>query len=158
MTEPTTELAITPALAPLRDSIARLPDMTPEEVLILYEQAAFMAQQLKALRDELKDAMVEYIREHGEINAGNSVRYVVGTEKRTKCRDRKALLHALLEACGGDLDRLGECLASDAFKHGACRKVLEDQWDAHFSVEVVYNVETKTPKMEVKRIDGQNNW
>lgn len=68
--------------------------------------------------------MVGWINTNGPIEFG-TIRYYVGPEKKTKCRDQQATADAILTACGGDWERFASCLASGAFKHGAVRVLLD---------------------------------
>jgi hypothetical protein len=51
------------------------------------------------------------------------VRYYVGRKLKTRCRDPKATFDGILEATGGDMDAVKECLSSDPFKQGAVKRI-----------------------------------
>jgi hypothetical protein len=88
-------------------------------------QLEWMQRRIKEVRDELESRLIERIELTGEFLVGET-RYYVGNPKKTKCRDNLATLNALLTVCEGDVDRLAECLASGAWKHGTVRVLLED--------------------------------
>lgn len=83
--------------------------------------------QLERAKERAKavdEAMLEHIEATGEDIVIGDVRYYAAHPKDIDCPDKEATAVAVLEAVGGDMRRFGECLSSDAFKPGACRKVL----------------------------------
>jgi hypothetical protein len=105
----------------------------------------------------LKERAKEYIREHGSFTVGEQ-RFYLAPEKTTKCRDVKATLHTLLGAFGGDLDRVTECLAAAAFKHGQVRASLADvgnptAFDVLFETSEETDVKTGKPLKSVQRVN-----
>jgi hypothetical protein len=78
---------------------------------------------------------IAWIEHNGHLVIGD-VRHYVGDNRTTKCPAPSKTLDALLTATGGDMEKVAGLLASDPFKHGACREYLGGQWDDHFIVEV----------------------
>lgn len=90
----------------------------------------------RELKAKLDAAMVTYIKANGPITIG-PVRWYVGVKKTTKCTDVGEAAKTMLELGGPDL--LRDVLSSNAFKHGATRKRLDEigsgeQYDRLFTV------------------------
>jgi hypothetical protein len=68
--------------------------------------------------------MIEKIELTGQPITIGPVVYTIGDPPVTKCLDLRGTLEALFEACEGDVGKVAECLASNGWKHGACRSVL----------------------------------
>lgn len=121
-----------------------------ENVLLALGYAKRLRELAKELTDQAEQAAIGYIKEHGEFAVGET-RYYVGVRKDTKCKDAKAVLAAVLEVTGGDLDAVNECLSSGAWKPGATKKVLGDAAVQHFeTVEVGELREGKAvPRLQV---------
>lgn len=89
----------------------------------LGEVAAVKAE-AQRLKDELEADMLDYAREHGAFEIGQT-RYYVGREtKHERVVKPATVLAGLLDATGGDLDAIGECLASAAWKQSSVRGTL----------------------------------
>lgn len=142
----------TPAFIPpheqLRNAVDNISPEMPLEVLLAFEdQVSFFKQFMKELSNTLKDRLYEWIEANGEINLPEmNKRYYNAQETKTKCRDKKALIEALLDATKGDIEALAELLSSDPFKQGACKIPLGDKWDDHFEVVLVNKGKTGKPK------------
>lgn len=110
-----------------------------------------LAARIKELQADAKAAMLERIRDSGPFQIGEFL-YQLTKPRKVKCRDATAPMKVLLEVTGGDLDKINECLASDAWKHGAIKSVLEEckapgeTWDTLF--EVSYG-----DKLEVTKVN-----
>lgn len=75
----------------------------------------------------------------------------IPTIKRTRCKDRGATLQAVMDAAGGDMELVVSTLASDAFKHGACRQILSDEaYSSLFTTSEVEKLEEGASKSEPK--------
>ena len=96
---------------------------TKYDLLTALGLVARLKEIVKELSASAEAGAIAWIQANGEFQEG-SVRYYVAANKTTKCPDQRAALEAVLEAGGGDLDKLAEMLASGAFKPGACRKFL----------------------------------
>jgi hypothetical protein len=78
----------------------------------------------KELKRDFESRLLAVIEETGRDVVVNETRYYAAFPSDTKCPDRRRALRELLDAAGGDIDVVADCLASDAFKPGACRAVL----------------------------------
>jgi hypothetical protein len=101
----------------------------------------FVAQAAKEARRLFESAMEQRIRETGQEIVVGDIRYYLGTEKKTTCKNPSATIRAILEAAGGDEDRLIQCLSANWVKPGTTRKMFEefgcpDQFDALFDVQI----------------------
>lgn len=143
------------------DMLARLDAMSPEEAGEFYSRVAALKAEFREWCQALDESMVEYVQSNGDVpiqTADGTKRLYVGVEKRTKCPDPKATLQAMFEASGGDFDAVARCLASGAWKHGACRPVLGERWGECFTVEEVVDLKTGAPKRALKQtqeVDGE---
>jgi hypothetical protein len=109
-----------------------------------------MAREMKA---KLEQALIEYIEANGDITIG-TVRYYVGHPKETKCVNVAGAVEALLQATGGDFEKVCECLSGSAVKPGATRKVLpEDVFAGLFETTEKVTLEEGKPKKAVQKID-----
>lgn len=148
------ELTKANPLVEMQSEIAAIDATTPHDVVaeivtrVDYFKGA--AKQLDAL---LKEALMEYLNEPGKELIIGEARYYIGTKKKVVSGDKGKLLEALLESSGGDFEAVADVLASQPFKHGACRTVLDDKWGDHFTEIVEECVETKKPKKEVKVVN-----
>ena len=135
-------------LAKLETDILVLnPDAPIDALLGLMNRVRAAKDQLRKIERMIEDRGIEFINARGAFRAGD-ILYTVGRDKRVKCTDPKSLLSTLLEATGGDLDRVADCLASDAWKSGATRQTLEEhgrsgEFDRHFNMEEVPRLKLK---------------
>lgn len=147
MTQPTAQLE------PLETAIARIEPTTPiDDVAYALNRLDSYMQFGRELKQRLEEAVIDWIQANGDLVIGD-VRYYVGVRKTTKCIDVAAAVDALLAASGGDMQAFVACLASDALKHGAAKKVLGEQWDRYFKVEAKPKLENEQPKKELMKVD-----
>jgi hypothetical protein len=100
-------------------------DTPVEDIADVMGKLEWLIRRAKEVKDELESRMVEKIQAHGEFVIGE-VRYYVGNPKKVKCQSNADTLNAMLAYCGGDVERLSDCLASDAWKYGTVRTLLEE--------------------------------
>jgi len=132
-------------------------ESTADQVAEAITQVDFFMSQARELRRSLDDALLKWLShpDHRELIIGD-IRYYAGTEKKIKCVDPMATLESLLDATDGDINRVVECLASGAWKYGACRNLLsEEQYKSCFSEELVSDLKTGKPVKQVKKIDSR---
>lgn len=141
------------ALVRLETAIERLtsPTATDEDFLAAQDLEASLKQIVRDYSARLEEAAIAYIQRRGGSVETLTARFYVGTAKTTKCRDVPRAVDAVLQACGGDFDRLMECLASQPLKHGACKAVLGDEWERHFEVTERLDMKTGKPARGVKK-------
>lgn len=121
---------------------------------------AFMEQLnrgVRELKDRLETATIAYIEKNGEIHDGD-VRYYVGPNKSTKCTDVRETVRVVLEATGGDVDAVCDCLSSGAFKPATTRKRLADAGmqeaaDRLFVTTETPDLKTGVVKKSVQKFD-----
>ncbi len=113
----------------------RIDAMTPRQQGEVYTKA----RAFKSLALELVEAVDAALLEQCEMGreplvetADGLKRLYATNEKTIKCRDAKATLASLLEQHGPDV--AAQALASNAFKQGACKALLGDEWPNHFEV------------------------
>lgn len=141
------------ALVRLETAIERLmsPTATDEDFLGAMDTEAGLKQIVREYSARLEEAAIAYIQRRGGSVETLTARFYVGTEKVTKCRDVPRAVDAVLQACGGDLDRLKQCLASGALKQGECKAVLGNEWGRHFDVTERLDMKTGKPARGVKK-------
>jgi hypothetical protein len=134
----------TTALAKLTGDILAINDtMTADQVLEVREKLLFAKAKIRELEKDMNDGLIEWMRVNGDLQISEDKRLYIGKDKRIKCNNTAATLEALLTKTGGDFDAVCDCLSSNAFKHGACRTPLGDDWDTHFDVEEIDEVKVK---------------
>jgi hypothetical protein len=82
---------------------------------------------LREFAQEVDQAIIEHIEEHGDIDIGDGTRLYVGTDKSHKCKDHQQTFAAILAATGGDEQAMCEHLSTSAWKPGACSKTLGNE-------------------------------
>lgn len=134
-------------LASVESQVIALGTSAPAEAVAeLLNTIQVLKREIRRVDDLFENIFIEWIQANGDLQIGD-VRYYVGTPKDTKCINVPATLAALLEATGGDFDRVCGCLSSNAIKHGAAKKVLpEDEFSKLFSVTEKVTLEEGKPK------------
>lgn len=117
-----------------------------DDVLDALEVRKRLAEVSRALCKAVEESAIAWLQANGEIECGE-IRYYAGIEKKTTCTNPKAATVAVLDAAGGDTDKFTECLASGAFKPGACKQLLGEQRFAElFKTEAVPDLKTGRAK------------
>ncbi len=124
--------------------VAATPDATADQVLLALEAVRVLGELHRDLKAQVEAAAISHIERHGEISDGVR-RYYVAPNKSTRCTDVRGTLAAILDAAGGDLDAVQDCLASDAWKPGATRKLLGAASDGYFETKVTTSLKTGEP-------------
>ena len=135
---PTTE-----TLPDIRDAVSSAQlTYTIDQVLELRQRAKFFLDAARKTYNQCDQYTLEYCDAHGisRIDMGDDHYIYISTVKKTTCKDQRQAVEALLDASSGDLDRVCQCLASGALKHGQCRTVLGDKWSEHFMVKEVKDI------------------
>lgn len=142
-------------LSNLRTAIVRLESGTAsrDEFLTCMNFRDRAKEMLTLLCKQVDSSATQWLVENGEVQEGD-IRYYVGPTKTTKCTDQKKALGAILEATGGDLDKLAECFASGAFKHGFCKNVLaEDVYKGVFETTEKLDLFTGKPLKGMHKVN-----
>ncbi len=140
----------------LETSLATIdPEVPREAVLQAVDFVARLGEIYRQLKAQLDARMVEWIDANGELVNGE-VRYYVGNDKDTKCVDLKETLNACYAAAGGDEDALITVLSTNAFKPGACRKLLPaDTYAKCFVTTERVKVLEGKPVKQLQKFDGR---
>ena len=120
------------------DLLCRIDALDEKQVAEFYEHIKSVRYRFNEYYRLWTEGIIEWIEAHGEPlveTAGGPRRLYVAPDKTTKCLDNRDALVAVLTATGGDVDALLGCLSSNAFKPGACKAVLGDEWPKHFEVK-----------------------
>lgn len=126
------------------------PTATDEDVLSALDTEAALVAITKQYRAKLKDALIRYIDERGDVETVTG-RLYVGNTKTTKCNDVSRTIDAILRAADGDFEAFVSCLNSQPLKHGACHEVLGDKWGQHFTETIKKDIKTGAPTRSIKR-------
>lgn len=156
MSDQITAVSINDAINSLIAEVSSLsPDAPVEQVLAVSDRIDAATQRLREVKEMIKDAMKDFINANGEIEI-DTVRWYVGVEKIKKCKDNARTIEIAYEAVGGDADRFSELLGANAFKPGACSKVMTDEQFAEcFEVVVRQDLKTGKPKKSVHKVDSR---
>jgi hypothetical protein len=148
MSETITESAITP----LERQVISL-DVTSNKdfVLAVYDRVKFYSEEIKRVKQLCEDAMIAWIKQNGDLDAGNGVRYFCGKEKTTKCNNLPGAIEAILQASDGDFTKFCDALSSNAIKYGAAKKLLSaDKYGQLFTVTERDDLNEKLIKLDEK--------
>ncbi|MBK8246430.1 MAG: hypothetical protein IPK85_03390 [Gemmatimonadetes bacterium] len=122
----------------LRDLATRLDALSPEEIGDFYTRRQALNTLWRDFCQQTDKAIIEIITERRQdvpIQSAMGVRRLyVSPEKKYVCEQPTATLSALMVATGGDIEAVAGSLSSGAFKVGACRKHLGDDFDRHFTM------------------------
>lgn len=149
----TDELAAVKRIDPLEAiemqalAIVENPPATPDNVLNLLDQAQAIEQRAGGMVKFIKQMLLQpYVKAHGQVEVRPGVKWVLKTDKKYKPRNAMKLMDALSAKAEGDYEAVLNCLSSNAFKHGECRKLLGDEFDAQFETVTKEDVELKESK------------
>jgi hypothetical protein len=125
------------------------PAEKPEALAEAWARLRAIEEARREIKQMVDEAALDHIREHGEFEIGD-LRYYEAVDRDTRDADPRMTFEGLLAATGGDLDAVKECLASGAFKPGACRKVLDKDFERYFTVTEKPDVRTGKPKKKLQ--------
>lgn len=92
-----------------------------------------------------EELLTQYVEKNGEFIDGG-IRYYVASEMKYKCNDIREMIEEALVRTGGDVDALCLLLSTNAFKHGACKKLLGDDFKKFWTVSEAVDLKTGAPK------------
>lgn len=129
---------------------------TEEAMLEALDTMAAMKAAVAEVERQVKAAVLEHVKEHGEIQCGDVV-YVASKKKKTKqTASNNEILAELLARTGGDEDEALACMSAGSFKPGACAAIFGDTFRNYFSTEYEDVLEfKKINKKFVKQQGGQ---
>lgn len=95
-----------------------------DDVLTWLDRVSAFVAACHQLRAAMYAVACEWIAQNGDLRVNDDIAFTLGHQKIVKCRDVRLTLHTVLNAVGGDIDATAALLATDSWKHGACRGVL----------------------------------
>lgn len=101
---------------------------TQDDVLTVLFFSDNLARAVKVTRDRIDEEATKWIKANGPVIVkmeGSTLKWYVGSVKKTKAIDRGRVFLALMDLAQGDIAKAAEFLSSDPFKHGAIRKAIE---------------------------------
>ena len=142
----------------VRSALCRLEsgEATREDVLTTMGFVKRLSEVARDCRAQFDKLAVEWIDQNGEIEDGQ-VWWYVGKERKTKCVNTQGTIQALLDATGGDLDRMAQCLCSDPFKPASTKAMLEEAGLDHaalFETTEVMDLKEGKPKRSMRSTIG----
>lgn len=157
MTNANTTTAIVPAkdLNALESRIAQgIGFSTPDEIAATWQAIDFAREFLKAIEAAAKAHTEAYLQLNGEFQVGD-IKYYLGKNRTTKCRDVKAALDKLLGIFS--VEQIAQSLSANALKPGQVRTYLKELgldavFDEIFVTTVDEGLERDKPK-SLKRLD-----
>lgn len=165
-TTPTENTAIQPRLTPwtaisraeIVESIKRAIDaIDPTDAAVPILPIHLFIQAIMADFREVKKIgeakFMETIEAQGDIQTGTE-RWYCGGDKKHKAISNGKVIEAILDATGGDFERVGECLASDPWKRSQIEVYVGPEKLAElFETTVVMDLKTGKPKKGLKVFD-----
>jgi hypothetical protein len=144
----------------VREAIASIDtEIDGDKMLAIWDTIAAIAARVREWKAQAEATFIATLIDHGndqypaEFVVGD-VRYYVGTDKRTKPRDKVRVLEAILDKTAGDMKLAVEMLASDAFKPGAVRDLLGDEsFDTLFETTTVDDLKTGKPRRGIHSVN-----
>lgn len=121
------------------------PFKTGDEVVSAMDEIQTAKAVLAEAWSSMQQAAIEFITDHGDITIGNA-RWYVYNEKHYAEVNRETTIAAILNTVN-DLGELGEQMGSKPWKHGALKKLLEEQFDSLFTT-------TYTDRLKLGKDDG----
>lgn len=109
------------------------PKASDEQIATALAKVQAVEHFAKEVRGWLKERMLEIIAARGEDITIGEVRYYAAHPTDVDCTDAPGLLLALMRAREGDIEGVArDYLSKDAFKQGACKEPLGDEWKRYF--------------------------
>lgn len=127
---------------------------TQEQVLTALEFVKRLGEVQRELKERVNKAAISYIQAHGPIEDGTR-KFYVGPNKTTKCKDLRGTVAAVLDAAGGDVDAMVDCLSTDAFKPGATKKLLKDRAGEFFETKETNKLEFEASVPKLQETDSR---
>jgi len=141
--------AIIPVLEAQVDQITV--EHTLEQVTMIQSRVSIAQRRLKRLAGLLKERMIQWINEHGDIVIGEERQYVGNATSYKAKAEKHELFEEALKAAMGDFRRASEMLSSDCFKWAALRDLLGEETFAKLvSKEVKKDLKTGKPLKQLK--------
>jgi len=97
-----------------------------------------------------EEALMAYILRFGGFTLGNT-RYYSGVKTVHRCHDNRKAFAAILEACGGDLERVVDTIRSGGIKAGASKALLGDKFNQFFSTEKIGELKYGAPSRRLQK-------
>ncbi|MBC7819993.1 MAG: hypothetical protein IAG10_24180 [Planctomycetaceae bacterium] len=96
---------------------------------------------------------VAWIEKNGEFDVGPN-HYCVGYAYNVRCLNIPQTANAVLEAAGGEIDRLFDVLVAQPFKHGSVRTLIgRPLHDKLFEARRTASLRNGVPERSLKRVD-----
>ena len=126
---------------------------TLDDLCAALDAAEWLLSRARTIDGLMKQIAIAWIDRNGEFEIGDQY-YAVGYSTTVKCLDTSQTGHAVLEAGGGDVDRLLSVLIAQPYKHASVRNLLpQKQYGSLFKVIRNGRLVNGTPERVLKRGD-----
>jgi hypothetical protein len=130
-------------------------DVAAQDILMWLDRSAWLLERVRTFRRFVEQAAIAWIDANGDLQLG-PLRFTVGVQSITRCLDVRATIHALLSACGGDVDAVAQYLAANPYKYGSCRSIRSPEvYRRLFLTERRPKLINGTPQKQLIRSDDR---
>ena len=102
-----------------------------DDLLSVLDRLDAFKKQTKLVASMIEEAVLERLKTDPDLKDGLTDpmggRYYPGYNSRVKCNNVRGVVEQILEATGGDLDKITDCLGSDPFKQGTVKEVVGEE-------------------------------
>lgn len=128
-------------------------DSPAEDVFAALNMVGAIVQAAAELKQRVYAECRPWFEQHGDIQTP-AIRWRLATEKTYECLGKGKVIEALLDATGGDFEKVCDCLSSNPFKEGAIKSALDeagmaDKFNTLFKVGVRRDVKTDKPLKKI---------
>lgn len=127
-----------------------------DEAAATMDKVYFFLEMAKELKSRADASMTARLKRDGKpIKCGDWL-WLLKMPKRVKCASNRNAAEACFNAVAGDFDQFCALLSSDAFKHGACAKVLPPEiYDGIFITSYPDKLEKELAKVDTKYLPSR---
>ena len=150
--DPTTGTMPDAAALMVRDAITAIeqrclmigPETTTDQIADIRNRVKHLAAEARRVTGLLNQMLIDRITEtRRDVVLPGGIRLYIGNPPKYKVRDNAKMIEAILRACGGDVEALGDCLSSDWFKVSQVRSRLEQAGTPELFDELVETIRDK---------------
>ncbi len=123
---PEQAIAVTAHRLPLEQHIALLSlNDSDDDWAEAWEMICAAKESTRRAEEQFKAIAEERVRESGPFTLG-FIKWYLGRDKKTKCRDASKTINTILQITDGDEARLIGCLSANWAKHGTIKRLLAE--------------------------------
>ena len=113
------------------------------DIFLTIDLIKSMEARLKELRSQVSEVAITRLTIAGATKPGNAIiiggmmRWA-GASKEVKSRNLRDTTEGMMKAVGGDWQRFTDCLSTNAFKPGECRKAIAESFPGDFLFDKLF--------------------